>query len=268
MRVIYVDDESPAIDNFRLTVEDLSEINTLQLFTKSEDALQWAENNPVDVAFVDIEMPIINGIELAKRLKQIDRNIRIIFVTAFEQYALQAFQVEAIGYLLKPYTREEVQNELEKATFVHSRPKKKIVVQTIPNFAVLVNGKPIYLERAKTEELLALLVDRAEAGITAGEAMACIWPEKAVTEKNSSLYRVTFHRLISSLKEEGIDYIIGSKGRKKYIKKDLIDCDLYRILDGDIEALQNYGGVYMNSFSWAEERNGQLTSMKETLKKI
>ena len=78
MRVIYVDDESPVIDNFRLTVEGLPQIDTLHFFKKSEEALKWAEENQVDVAFLDIEMPVINGIELAKCLKQVYRNIEAI----------------------------------------------------------------------------------------------------------------------------------------------------------------------------------------------
>lgn len=57
MRVICVDNENPVLDNFRLTAEGIVEIDTLKLFRKSEDALKWAEDHPVDVAFLDIEMP-------------------------------------------------------------------------------------------------------------------------------------------------------------------------------------------------------------------
>ena len=82
MKVIYVDDETALLDNFRMTVEGLSMVEELNLFRKSEEALKWAQDHPVEVAFLDIQMPGINGIELAKRLKGIDRNIRIVFVTA------------------------------------------------------------------------------------------------------------------------------------------------------------------------------------------
>ena len=126
MKVIYVDDETALLDNFRMTVEGLSMVEELNLFRKSEEALKWAQDHPVEVAFLDIQMPGINGIELAKRLKGIDRNIRIVFVTAYEQYALEAFGVDAIGYLLKPYFREDVEKELEKASYIGSRPKKKM----------------------------------------------------------------------------------------------------------------------------------------------
>lgn len=262
MRVIYVDDESPVIDNFRLTVEGLPQIDTLHFFKKSEEALKWAEENQVDVAFLDIEMPVINGIELAKCLKQVDRNIRIIFVTAFEQYALEAFGVEALGYLLKPYTREEVREVLERAALMRSRPKKKVVIQTIPNFAVLVDGDCVHFGREKPEELLALLTDRGTVGVTAGEAIACLWPERPADENTHALYRTTFYRMMEALKKVGIDDIICIERRKKYIITERVDCDLYRILAGESSLLKNYNGNYMSEYSWAEERNAQLYHMK------
>lgn len=259
MRVIYVDDESTLLENFRLTVEGLSKIDTLNLFRKSEEALKWAEENPVDVAFLDIEMPTVNGLELARRLKQIDRNIRIIFVTAYEQYALQAFGVEAIGYLLKPYSREDVERELEKASYVSVRPKIRVEIHTMPDLLVLVDGKPLSLGHTKQEELLALLVDRGEVGITGGDAISCLWPDKLTSD---SLYWVTMSRLKDKLKEAGIDHIIGTEGKKKFIRTDQVECDLYQMLAGDEKVIAKYYGSYLRRFSWAEERNAQLNQIK------
>ena len=85
MRVICVDDEELILINFEMKVKDFSEITSLHLFSDGKSALAWVENNPVDTAFLDMEMSNMNGIELAQKLKQIDENFRIIFVTAFEQ---------------------------------------------------------------------------------------------------------------------------------------------------------------------------------------
>ena len=261
MKIIYVDDEAPALHNFRLTAGDLRQIESLQLFDTSEDALRWAAEHPVDAAFLDVEMPVMNGIELAKRLKQIDRNIRIIFVTAYEDYALQAFGVGAIGYLLKPYTREEVEIELDKASLVRSRPKKRIEVRTMPNLLITVDGKSLQFARTKQEELLALLIDKGEIGVSSGEAVAYLWPEKPADENVKALYRVTMHRLMEILKDAGIEYIIGTEGKKKYIRTDQIECDLYQMLAGEEEAVRKYSGYYLQRFSWAEERNAQLNQI-------
>lgn len=125
MNVIYVDDEMPALDNFRMTVKDFPLVKSLKVFLRGEEAIRWASENPVDVAFLDMEMHGMNGLEAAKELKKINRDTRLVFVTAYEQYALQAFGVDAIGYILKPYSRKEVRKELEKAACFRPFPKKR-----------------------------------------------------------------------------------------------------------------------------------------------
>ena len=115
MHVICVDDERPALDNFRLTVAPFLEIESLQLFQEGKAALDWAREYPVDVAFLDMEMPGIHGLQLAMELKEINQNVRIVFITAYGKYALEAFSVDAVGYVLKPYTRKDIRKELDKA---------------------------------------------------------------------------------------------------------------------------------------------------------
>lgn len=261
MKVICVDDERPALAAFRSKTKDLLEPDSLCLFSDCEETVRYAQEHRVDVAFLDIEMSDMGGIELARRLKKIDCNIRIFFTTAFEQYALDAFGVKALGYIMKPYTREEIREALETAALMRSRPRKRVEIETIPSFTVRVNGKRLALG-GKKQELLALLVDRAEAGLTTGEAIACLWQDRCADEKTQTLYRVTFHQLMDELKKNGIEDIISSDEKSKYIVKDMVECDLYRILDGEQEGLNNYGGYYLKEYSWSEPRNGQLSGMK------
>ena len=89
MRVICVDDEQPILENFKNRVSSFPQIQSLHLFADAKEALVWVREHPVDVAFLDIEMGGINGVDLAKMFKEIDRDIRIFFVTAYEQYALE-----------------------------------------------------------------------------------------------------------------------------------------------------------------------------------
>lgn len=262
MKIICVDDEQPALDTFRSKAKEFPEIESLRLFSDCKEALRYAEENRVDVAFLDIEMPDMGGIELARELKKKDSNIRIFFITAFEQYALDAFGVKALGYIMKPYTKAEIGEALETAALMRSRPKKRVEIETIPNFAVRVDGKRLALG-GKKQELLALLVDRGEAGLTTGEGIACLWQDRCADEKTQTLYRVTFHQLMDELKKNGIEDIIGSDEKGKYIVKDMVECDLYRILDGEPEGLKCYGGYYLKEYSWSETRNGQLNSIKE-----
>lgn len=260
MHIIYVDDEQPALDNFRLTVAGLPGIDSLHLFLNGEAALGWISEHMVDAAFLDMEMPGIHGLELARKIKELNVNIRIIFVTAYREYAMEAWNVDATGYVLKPYTSGDIEKELRKCTY-HPLPSQRIVIHTIPNLTVTVDGIPLHLGRAKVRELFALLVDRGERGITSGEGIAYLWPDRPNDSNTLALLRVTYKRLADALEEAGIGHIITSKGNRRFLRVEQVDCDLYRILSGDRQTAQKYDGQYLQEYSWAEERNGQLYRM-------
>lgn len=257
MNLIYVDDEQPAIDNFRLTTADFEGIEELHTFQSGEDALQFAETHIVDVALLDMEMPGIHGLELAKLMKASDPNIRVVFVTAYSQYALEAWSVDATGYLLKPYTAADIRKELAKCAY-RPLPSHQVVIQTIPNFSITVNDKPLRISSAKERELLALLVDRGDRGFTASEGIACLWPDRSSDSSSQSLLRMTYKRLLATLESAGIANILATKDNRRYLKTDAVACDLYRILDGDKQAARKYNGAYLQEYEWAEERNAQL----------
>lgn len=257
MHLIYVDDEQPAIDNFRLTTVGFAEIDEPYTFQSGEEALQFVDTHVIDVAFLDMEMPGIHGLELAQKLKYSDPNIRIVFVTAFSQYALEAWSVDATGYLLKPYTAADIRKELAKCAY-RPLPSHRVVIQTIPNLSITVNDKPLRISSAKERELLALLVDRGERGFTVAEGIGCLWPERASDSSTQSLLRMTYKRLLSTLDAAGISDILASKDNRRYLKTDAVECDLYRILNGDKQAARKYNGSYLDEYEWAEERNAQL----------
>lgn len=257
MHVIYVDDEKPAIDNFRLTTANFAEIDELHTFQSGEEALEFVENHPVDVAFLDMEMPGIHGLELARTLKERDAKIRIVFVTAYSQYALDAWSVDASGYLLKPYTAADIHKELAKCTY-KPLPTQRVVIETIPTLTILVDGTPLYISGFKPREMLALLVDRGEHGVAMNDAIACLWPDRNADAGTQSLYRMTWKRLVDALEVAGVGNLLGKSENRRYLKVDQVDCDLYRILAGDKQAAKKYNGAYLQDYPWAEERNSQL----------
>ena len=258
MNVIYVDDEAMQIKNFCLTVEGMRRIDHLETFEKGQDALEWVKEHPVDVAFLDIEMPVMNGIELAGKLKDINKNIKIVFVTAYTQYALDAFGVDAIGYLLKPYTSEDVEKELTKAYYVRDIPKTQIQIKTMPNLQICVDGNPLILGQTKQVELLAYFIDRGEEGVSKIDAMETLW----MGYSTESVYWTTMSRLKSMLDEAGISNLIVSKGQAKYINMSIVDCDLYRMQSGEESAINDYNGKYLEEYVWAAERKKQLDRIK------
>lgn len=260
MKIIYVDDEKPAIENFRLTTENFPEIGTLHTFQRGEEAMEFVKENTVDVAFLDMEMPGIHGLELARAIKQYDAQIRVVFVTAFGSYALDAWGVDATGYLLKPYTADDIHKELAKCSY-KPLPSHRVVIETIPTFSIRVDGMPLYISGSKPKEMLALLVDRGGHGFTTGECIALLWPEREADSGTQSLYRMTWKRLLETLKNAGIQDIVCKKENCRYLRTDKVDCDLYHILAGDKQAARKYNGEYLREYDWAEERNAQLYHM-------
>ena len=267
MRVLYVGENLSELNQFQRAVEHMKEVKNLYLFSNEKEVLEWIKKDIVDIAFLDVQMLQIDGIALAKKLKKIDKNIRIIFIANSKAYAWDAFSVDAVGYILRPYKTKDLYKEIEKASRIRPYITKRVEIRTIPDFSCMVDGKILHMGRAKTEELLALLVDRAEAGLTTGEALAYLWPNRPEDENTKTLYRVTFYRMLEVLKRVNAEHIVVSKGRKKYICKEEVECDLYHILDGEESAIECYAGDYMQRFSWAETRNAQLFSLKEKLVK-
>lgn len=264
MRVIYVDDEQPALENFRWTVAKLSDVDSLHLFQRGEDALEWVQNHIVDIAFLDMEMAGIHGLDLAVKLKEHCPDIRIVFVTAYSEYALEAWNVDATGYVLKPYGAEDIRKQLDKCTY-RPLPSEQIfphiMVKTIPSLSIFVDNQPLFIRGEKTRELFALLVDRGEQGITSREGIDCLWPDRVNDRNVQSLFRMTYKRLVATLEEAGIGHIVQSVSGHRYLQVEEVDCDLYRILSGDKEAGKCYDGRYLQEYSWAEYRNGQLYRM-------
>lgn len=268
MNIIYVDDEQIQRENFRLTVKGMEGMESLKLFGSSVEAYEWAKEHPVDVAFLDIEMPHMDGLELTRKLKELNRDTCVVIVTAYEPYSLEAFRARATAYLLKPYSREDIERELENALYHYHTAdhpsKKKIQIVTMPDLLVTINGRTIFNGHSKQEELFALLVDRGERGVTKGEALTCLGDGK---QQSDSAYWSWMSRLRNILEDAGASDLIGTRGYVKYLHTEKVDCDLYRMQNGDQEAAERYMGKYLERYSWAENRLSELDEIKKNRKK-
>lgn len=109
LKSIIVEDEFPARQELANILNNISEVELIKSFDDSNAALQYLRvNNDIDIAFLDIDMPGLNGLQLAKKVQQFNQSIAIIFSTGFSEFAVDAFELSAFDYLLKPYTEERV----------------------------------------------------------------------------------------------------------------------------------------------------------------
>lgn len=113
MNIVAIDDEKLALEALVCAIEEALPKVGVKAFRDPNELMGFAKENGVDIAFLDIEMRGINGLELAKRLKKSCPLVNIIFVTGYSQYALDSFSLRASGYLLKPVTAAHILEELE-----------------------------------------------------------------------------------------------------------------------------------------------------------
>ncbi len=267
MKILYVDDENLAIENFKYVLKDIEGIKKLQCCNNPMDAIDYVCTNRFDVAFLDIEMPVMRGIELGKRLLDIQEDLEIVYVTGYEDYAMRAFQVGAIGYVLKPYEAEDIikiLKKLKKISNYNSQPvgevstnikteKKEVVVRTFGAFDLFKNGELIPIKNAKAKEVLALLVNQKGGSMTSSMISSYLWEDREYDAVTKSYVWRAVKELEKILKEYNIEYILKNLNNLKAIIPDSFTCDYYEIMNGNMEYYELYNGYYMSQYAWAEE---------------
>ena len=262
MRIIAVDDEILALEDFEDTCKELGITDEIIKFNNPLDALSFVAANKVDIAFLDIEMPVIKGIDLAKRIKVLCPNVRIIFATSYSDYALEAFAADAVDYVMKPYEPEAIKRAYDKALVVRDVvTETKVFVKTFGFFDVFVDGKSVNFTSAKSKELLAILVDRNGGVVSTEQAIALLWEGRKYDETVQSLFRKVLKALRNSLEQAGISDIFIDNRNQRSIDKSKFTCDYYDFLENGKNDRIKFFGKYMEQYPWAKQTEEQINEM-------
>ena len=252
MRIICVDDEPLAVEYTIGQCRLLPNVSDVKGFTNAAGALNYLKVHPADIAILDINMPDIDGITLAARIKELRPDTAVIFLTAYREYALDAYSVHPAGYLLKPVSQETLAAEVNYARKgPHKSPESHIKIKTFGFFDVYVDGKPVSFKLAKAKELLAYLVDKQGSGVTRAELFAAVWEDRFYDRKMQKQLDVYIRSLRETLKENGVSEIMEMETGVLRVKPDTFVCDAYLFYSGDNDAINAYRGEYMSSYSWA-----------------
>lgn len=271
LKILIVDDEPLSVKRLKRILLENVEIDYIQTFLNPLEAYEFSKGHAIDVAFLDISMPEINGMKLSHLLLGNNPSIHIIFVTGYHEYAVQAFELGALDYLMKPVTVERVHKTLDKLKKTHYSE------ETAPSIEVcLFNGLAIYQKRArkgmlklrspKTEELFAFLLCKRR--VSREEIIDTLWnglePEKALKNLNSTVYYI--RKAIGSNK---LGIHIQTNKKEVWIEEGDFHCDLYQFerlykqikqasnLSGDL--FKQVGALYTGellrgkAYEWASE---------------
>ena len=258
MKAIAVDDEIYMLETLQEAVSASSDIEMTETFSSCSAALAYATENPIDIAFLDINMRGIGGLGLAEKLLELQPGCKIVFCTGHEEYAVSAFQLHVSGYLMKPITPEAVQKEIEHIKGVKAG-EKLLTIQCFGNFEVFYNQEVLPFKRKKAKELLAVLIDRNGAGMTAKQICAILFPDNTDDTKNAAYLRQLVLDLKNTLKTIQAEDVLRHDTPYYRIDTNQVKCDYLSYLETGKPA---FHGEYMTQYSWAEETCAMLQFKK------
>lgn len=250
MRVFAVDDEQLLLNRLTKTIAKCLPDAEVCAFSASDEVIGALDGDPVDIAFLDIELDDINGIELAKKIKAVFPFCNIVFCTGYKTHAIEAFGLGACDYLVKPIDEEKLKHSLSQLRFITDLeiPKDKLFVRCFGEFEVFWGGVPLTSLTKKAKELFAFLIDKAGALCNTSDITRVLFFDKA-----ESYCRVAKLDLEKALGEIGADDVLIKEWNKLGVDISKVFCDYYEYLSGNPTTVNLYKGVYMSRYAWAKE---------------
>lgn len=257
MIAIAVDDEALMLGALEAAIKASPDITEVSKFSNCEEALEFATENAIDVAFLDINMRGMGGLALAEKILLARPECKIVFCTGYEEYAIPAFKLHASGYLLKPVSAKDVQAEIDNIKGIR-QSEKPLKVKCFGNFDVFAKGEMLTFKRSKTKELFAFLIDRNGSGVTVAQIGVALW-DNDEEQKNQNYIHQLFRDLRQTLEAVGMEDVFERNNYLYSINPEKIDCDYFSYLKN---GKPEFFGEYMAQYSWAEATCGLLCERK------
>ena len=267
MKVILVDDEPIALEVLKLMLSKFKEIEILGSYTDPLEALEDIYKTKPEIVFLDIDMGRMGGLELASAFLDNMENVEIVFVTAYSQYAVDAFELNAIDYLQKPIQESRMKKTIErlrsKVKSSTSTESEALRLQCFGDLQILDGcDRPLTWRTQKAKELFVYLWYKNEP-VSKILIMDDIFPDKN-SEKAAALLHTTVYQLRKSLEKlgysKGIEYANDSYNLNVQIKSDF--SELKEILEKKLHTEENisrvleiYEGEFLEKedYFWAAE---------------
>lgn len=176
IRAAVVDDEMPARYELTSILQEIENVDVAAEFSTGKGFLEFLKKDSVDVVFMDIEMPVMTGIQTVQAMEQMSDDIlsmpRIVFSTGFAQFAIQAFDLAVFDYILKPYTKERIRKTISrvKQNMEEQESNKQIgeIINSKNNFVLAIENKFIVLNPEKEIVLIKTLQGKLQFYTTRG----------------------------------------------------------------------------------------------------
>ncbi|TGA97949.1 response regulator [Sporolactobacillus shoreae] len=205
MRAIVVDDEKLACKQLSKMLQETGAFETVRTYTDPEEALDDVKKTQPDVAFLDIEMPEMSGIELAEALQSERAQIQIAFTTAYNEFAIQAFELNAIDYVLKPIMKKRLEKTVgrlikarETAPAEEATNQESFGIECLGSlkFYSLAGTEkkyiPVKWRTSRARELYAFLLNKHDRFVSKDTLIDLLWPEADPSRGTTQLYTTIY----------------------------------------------------------------------------
>ncbi len=201
LNIMLIDDEQPALEWLEKRIMGYEEVRIVGMHTNPFEALDHIGQCQPDIVFLDIGMPGLNGIEATERILAINPQIDIVFVTAYNHFATEAFELNAVDYLLKPVTAERLNKTIQrviarrKTAMQRSATEGKARICCFGRFEVVdeVQKGAVKWRTSKERELLAYLVHHRNKIVAKEKILEDIWPEAAPNQAKTFLHTCVYN---------------------------------------------------------------------------
>lgn len=259
IKAIIIDDENPAIKILKMFLEKTERVEVIASYQNASNALDEIKKLKPEVVFLDIEMPGISGMELASNIALMNYNIEIVFVTAYNQYALEAFKVNAVDYILKPISQKDIKKTVERLMkvcgrlSVEKKDKYKTRIQCFEHFEVYSSssGEPLKWRTSKSKELLAYFFQNRGMTISKWKLCEVLWPGGNKSKVDINLH-TTIYKMKKTLRNSGIHIDIRFINKSYIMNIDGIysDVDEFQsLIDNEVNIKDNNIDRYKKAFT-------------------
>lgn len=268
MNIITIDHDEKDLRNLMKAVKEAAPESNVEGALTFTDALSLTDRKIFDLVFIESdskdEMKLT---DLVAKFREKFQDTHIIFVSKTKKYMPEAFSVHADAYMIKPLKSEDISREIDYQMNHYPAPLRslEIMVKTFGGFNAYFRGKKLMFKRSKSKELLAILVDNRGIGMTTREACSMLFKGRPYDEITLGYFHVVLTSLKFTLEGYGIKNLIRKSVNYIAINTSMIDCDMYRYLMGEADALADYHGDYMMGYSWSEYSPHSSHGKKEEL---
>lgn len=279
MKAILIDDEQLALNYLEFQLNQIADFNIIGKYKDPTVAKTKIEKNEVDIVFLDIHIPDMNGIKLAEQLLETKPNIQIVFVTAYDDYAIKAFELNALDYVIKPVSKERLLNTLHRFKLEASDAipvMNKLKINMFQQVTFLNEDQkiaPLKWRTTKVQQLFLFLLQRRGQIVEKSELIELLWQDFELPKAFSQLYTAIYHiRKTLAPFEKHFQITSIAEGYMLNVENVSVDVDefeklihtnqslsLHTIADYE-KAITLYKGEYLQGFdyTWAEIERQRL----------